>query len=130
MTDLEKGWLAGIMEGEGYCKWIDAGSSQGQAKFNLQMTDKDVVEKVARLLDLKVNTSPPKGRNKQVYRIGMKSWDKVEQFCIDMMPLMGERRRRDMEVICEKAEARRQWISKGGRREALRRDRNGTGRWV
>tara|TARA_B100001121_G_C18429667_1_gene498587 strand:+ start:245 stop:655 length:411 start_codon:yes stop_codon:yes gene_type:complete len=129
-TDVETGWLAGIMEGEGYCKWIPQGSSQGQAKFNLQMTDRDVVERVARLVEANVCTSPPKGNNKQVYRINIKGWDKVEKIVERLLPHMGQRRGKDMQLILEKAQARRDWIARGGKSAALSRPRSASGTWV
>lgn len=131
MTDLERGWLAGIIEGEGYCKWKPGGgSSQGQAKLTIQMTDRDVMERVANLLECNLCTSPPKGKNKQVWRVSIKSWDKVENIVTDLLPLMGDRRATDMQIILEKAELRRQWIQTGGRKKALERTRTETGTWV
>jgi hypothetical protein len=130
LTEIEKGWIAGIMEGEGSLKWNEKGSSQGQIRLQLQMTDKDVVEKLANLLETNITEHLPKNLNhKKTWRISIKNWDKVEEIAKTLLPYMGNRRTEEYSLVLEKAEKRKEWIAQGGRNLAWKRKRNNDGSW-
>ena len=130
LTEIEKGWIAGIMEGEGSLKWNEKGSSQGQIRLQLQMTDKDVVEKLANLLETNITEHLPKNpKHKKTWRISIKNWDKVEEIAKTLLPYMGNRRTEEYSLVLEKAEKRKEWIAQGGRNIAWKRKRNNDGSW-
>ena len=130
LTEIEKGWIAGIMEGEGSLKWNEKGSSQGQIRLQLQMTDKDVVEKLANLLQTNITEHLPKNpKHKKTWRISIKNWDKVEEIAKTLLPYMGNRRTEEYSLVLEKAEKRKEWIAQGGRNIAWKRKRNNDGSW-
>jgi hypothetical protein len=82
-------WLAGLLEGEG-CFGM-SGSKSGSARIALNMTDYDVVERAALLLDTPVKYSKLYPNRKQVYRIEIFS-NKAASWMMTLYSLMGERR--------------------------------------
>ena len=87
-------WAAGIAEGEGcfYAKVNDNGHVS--VRFQLQMTDYDIVEKMAEIIRvLTFQSVPPRQPGqKPSWRINA-AGPKAELFMWRMFPLLGERRR-------------------------------------
>ena len=52
-SDQQTIWLAGLLEGEGHFSWHrdKAEKGPGRPRIQLQMTDKDIVERVAKLFN-------------------------------------------------------------------------------
>lgn len=61
VTDLELGWLCGMLEGEG-CFQAPPPSHPEQVRVVLITTDKDVAERVAALMGVKKVGAPPSRR--------------------------------------------------------------------
>lgn len=89
MTDVELAWLAGLLEGEG-CFGLDWLESE---RAMLAMTDKDVVLRVARLLDVAVfPTVRRTTTGKEVWRVRIGRRTGVIPLISALRPYMGERR--------------------------------------
>lgn len=93
ISDLELGWLAGILEGEGYFHY------HGSQIIDLKMTDEDVMIKVKAILDRILGQEVPldyiieKHPNKNnIYRIYL-SGAKARAAMRLLVPIMGYRRR-------------------------------------
>jgi hypothetical protein len=102
--------LAGILEGEGhfgYNKRKYNLKTTGEVKFyydpyvHLQMTDKDVVYKVASLFQSKsVRTYKDKrGNRKLLYRVGCNGKIRLPSLLKSIFPHMGERRKTKITIL-------------------------------
>ena len=95
MTELELGWLVGILEGEGCFAWASSKNRNhyGWPRVLLTMTDRDVIEHAAQLMCAKSvkMSKKEKPHHKQPFRCSVQS-----SLAIDLMrkilPFMGERR--------------------------------------
>ena len=81
MTDLESAWLAGLLEGEGYFQITKPRHHHPtQVVIRLSMTDKDVVEKAAKLLNnIPINQKARTTERKTIYTISLSKKDEVEK---------------------------------------------------
>lgn len=94
MNENTKYWLAGLLEGEGY---FGVQTETQPVRIALQMTDEDVVAKVAKLWGVSYFTvKPQKEHHKVAYRCFLRGKPAVEQIK-QLKPLMGERRAYRME---------------------------------
>ncbi len=88
MSDLELAWLAGLLEGEG-CFSLHRRSPE----IRLQMTDRDVVERVALLFGgRRVTAGKPRNWGKQTVFTTSTQGDSAVQIMRAIRPHMGERR--------------------------------------
>jgi hypothetical protein len=97
MGTAELHWLAGLLEGEGCfarnAKQSPRAGGKPFAYIQLQMTDRDIVERVASIWKRNVNVSQPRGnQTKAVYRVVLRG-KAVIPVLSDLQPLMGERRK-------------------------------------
>lgn len=105
MTELEKGWLIGILEGEGSFVWHQTKRDKGRPRIQIQMTDKDVMEKVAKLLGTHM-TGPYGPYTTQklpayyVHCSGVKAYENMKT----ILPFMGKRRTEQIKPLMEKYE--------------------------
>jgi hypothetical protein len=110
MTDIDSAWLAGILEGEGhfgYNKRKYTLKTPGEIKFfydpyvHLQMTDKDIVYRVASLFQSKsVRTYLDKrGNRKLLYRVGCNGKRRLPSLLKSIFPYMGERRKTKILIL-------------------------------
>jgi hypothetical protein len=86
-------WLAGLIEGEG-CFQPGPAARPNKCTISVQMTDKDIVERVARLFDRKMwqVKSKQKEHHNDSY-IARISGYPAKELMLTLRPLMGERRR-------------------------------------
>lgn len=98
MKDTDIAWLAGWLEGEG-CFSINS-CRHGAISIQGIGTDKDVIERVARLMSSPASrASKHRSQRKPVYRTVVHA-DKAASIMKMILPYMGERRsRRIMEVL-------------------------------
>jgi hypothetical protein len=130
----QRAWLAGLLEGEGYFGLISSrkkNKTYHYARVGLTMTDRDIVARVAALLDATVTTVKPSG----VSRLSQFRVVLVGQRAVTLMralyPLMDIRRKAQIETVFafeesrpDPTRARRRWS-----REAVRsRSRDALGR--
>ncbi len=91
-------WLAGLLEGEGsFNKGIP--SRPIQAAITLEMTDEDVIKKVAKLWDVKY--CKPRVRNikwKQTYKLHVRG-TRAMKWINEIYPYMGIRRQKKLDEI-------------------------------
>ena len=110
MSEIDAAWLAGILEGEGhfgYNKRNYTIKSTGEVKFyydpyvHLQMTDKDVVYRVASLFKSKsVRTYQDKrGNRKLLYRVGCNGKIRLPSLLKSIFPHMGKRRKTKITIL-------------------------------
>ena len=92
-------WLAGLLEGEGsFLK--PSPSSPTRPAISIEMTDKDVIERVSRLLGAGIYVVPTARRNsvwKPSYRVILRS-NRAVQLMLQLKPLMGRRRQQQIEA--------------------------------
>ena len=90
---LDIAWLAGLLEGEGCFKMQSSGGYKGSICISLQMTDKDVVQRVTALLDGTLwGPHGPYGHSKlPTYQTAIFG-SKAASWMMTLFPLMGERR--------------------------------------
>jgi hypothetical protein len=102
MNDKDRYWLAGLFEGEAYFgTTYDRRLPQNiYPRIELQMTDRDVVEKVSRMLGIVMYETKRRSENrKPTWRVCV-TGKKAKQIMHYLMPLMGERRKaRILEVL-------------------------------
>ena len=114
-------WLAGLLEGEGYFGTVSnhvGGRRYRYARVGVAMTDRDVIERVARLWQASVSVVKPSGVSKKMaYRTHLFGQRAVKMMQM-LKPLMGTRRQqRIAEVLHEESqrpdpnELRRMWSS-------------------
>jgi hypothetical protein len=87
---FDLGWIAGLLEGEGYFGY----HRDGDLAIQIAMTDKDVIDRFGAMLDIGVFPKPrllPSG--KTVYRCNLTNQAKAAGLMMTLLPLMGERRR-------------------------------------
>ena len=94
MTDIDAAWLAGLLEGEGYFQITKSRpNNPTQVLIRLSMTDKDVVEKAAKLLNnVPINEKAKTTERKTIYAISLTKRDEVEKVLLQILPYMGSRR--------------------------------------
>jgi DNA-binding transcriptional regulator YiaG len=86
MNSNELYWLAGILEGEG-----SFGCTVSSPTIRVGMTDRDVMNRVAELLDARVGKSKRLPPQKTMYVVSL-SGDKALDLMRLVRPLMGQRR--------------------------------------
>jgi hypothetical protein len=106
-TDL--GWLAGLLEGEGSFSLVHyTDRRKGRhpcryGKVSLNMTDRDVVERVVSVTGLGrvwgPTRSPSRAQHKATYSWAIQGARKVEPLVTLLQPLMGERRRQQIDRV-------------------------------
>jgi hypothetical protein len=94
MTDIDASWLAGLLEGEGYFQITKPRHHHPtQVVIRLSMTDKDVVERAAKLLNnVPINEKAKTTERKTIYAISLSKKDEVEKVLLQILPHMGSRR--------------------------------------
>jgi hypothetical protein len=103
MTELEIAWLAGLLEGEGNFELVPAhrcGKRRSmEVRLNLSMTDLDVVERVAKLVEAtakiwtndRSKQSGTRPNHKPLYCLSIKGYRAI-RIMTAILPFMGERR--------------------------------------
>lgn len=86
-------WLSGLLEGEGYFMVKEDSSRRSKYMIAVRMTDKDVVQKVARLFDCAVQFKRRQDRKYKDIWCAEVYGDKAIAWAMTIYSLMGERRR-------------------------------------
>lgn len=104
MSEIEIIWAAGLFEGEGYicvaCPKGKGGRTSNGWRLGIEMTDKDIVERFAKVFNLTVKFKPKAHKNpkwKDLYVAQVSHQAKVKEIVDALLPYMGERRRSKME---------------------------------
>jgi LAGLIDADG-like domain len=99
VTSRDAAWLAGLLEGEGYFIERKGSGRNPRPLIGVKMTDRDVVERVAKLFGTSVTTvtHPREGwKTSYVTRVGgLKAISIMKQ----ILPYMGERRTEAIEML-------------------------------
>ena len=105
-------WLAGLLEGEGYfrfCYGTGRSRTNTQLGVVLQMTDKDIVERAARIMgapSVKWTRRATENR-KDTYRTQVCA-ERAAVVMREILPFMGERRKSRIEDVLRRWEEERQ----------------------
>lgn len=96
MNNLDIAWLAGLWEGEGYFGVVyrtrASGNTHPRLTCEIKMTDLDIIERVARLLDGRIVTKKPKYEHyKMLYYVRLYD-SRAAEFMRLIRPYMGIRR--------------------------------------
>jgi len=102
LMEFDTLWLAGLLEGEAHFA-----SNANGCQIKLDMTDRDIVERAAKLLDVKIFVRPPdpRGNRKQGYRLYVFG-DKAVYVLNEIYPFMGQRRGERIKSLIERAKNR------------------------
>lgn len=102
-TELEIAWLAGILEGEGcFTNSFQNGNDYSTPRLQLSMTDKDVVEKAAVLLQSKVTSTDWRTKgDKAVFRTTLARRDDLKMILENIYPHMGQRRQNKIDELLQ-----------------------------
>lgn len=112
MNHIDAAWLAGLLEGEGYFQITKPRPNNPiQVLIRLSMTDKDVVEKAANLLNVPINCKAKTSEKKTIYSISLSRRDDVEKVLLQILPHMGSRRSQKIEECLEVIKERRKLLS-------------------
>jgi hypothetical protein len=104
MTERELGWLAGIMEGEGSFILTNNGRREEEmAMLVVAMTDEDVVRRVHALTGCGRVNGPymGPGRRKPIYRWRIRNRDDVMYLVKLVLPMLGNRRRKQAQRLLD-----------------------------
>lgn len=108
---LDISWLAGLLEGEGSFVWHQASRDKGRPRIQLQMTDKDVMEKACNILMSPLcgpygsnQTKLGGGKKKETYYTAC-SGQQAAAWMMTLYTLMGERRKQQIEPLLQKWKA-------------------------
>jgi hypothetical protein len=113
MADIDAAWLAGLLEGEGYFQITKPRHHHPtQIVIRLSMTDKDVVEKAAKLLNnVPINEKAKTTERKTIYAISLTKRDEVEKVLLQILPYMGSRRTQRINECLKDIQERRLVLS-------------------
>jgi len=100
MTSEEIAWLAGIIEGEGYFGIYKGQWKPGIARLQIGMTDRDVIEKIANLLNTTVSINN-RGKKKTCYFTSLARRRDLKRLLISILPYMGNRRSSKIHELLE-----------------------------
>ena len=121
MTDIEAAWLAALLEGEGYFQITKPRpNNPTQVLIRLSMTDKDVVEKASKLLNVPINCKAKTTEKKTIYSISLSRRDDVEKVLLQILPHMGSRRSERINECLETIKERRQVLSETRREQQVK----------
>lgn len=108
ITSSELIWLAGYLEGEGYFgRYPNEGGRCGSWKIGAQSTDKDVLERVAKSLNVKVGgpytsfSTQLQTRRRPTYNITLARRLDVIDIITRLQPHMGERRVAQIQLLLD-----------------------------
>ncbi len=88
-------WLAGLVEGEG-CFRVD--QKRKRITFAMQMTDLDIMQRAASILDDRVYGPYKNGTHKPMYRIHLPP-SKTIQWAMTLYTLLGARRQQAIRTL-------------------------------
>lgn len=121
MTDIDAAWLAGLLEGEGYFQITKPRpNNPTQVLIRLSMTDKDVVEKASKLLNVPINCKAKTTARKTIYSISLSRKDDVEKVLLQILPHMGSRRSERITECLETIKERRKVLSETRREQQVK----------
>lgn len=100
-------WLGGLLEGEGYfgmvTNWVNK-KPYRYPRIGVNMTDYDVIERVSKLWNIKIFVMKPAGVSKKIgYRVTL-SGKKAAYLMQQIRPLMGERRKNQIDKTLQEYE--------------------------
>ena len=100
LNDFELGWLTGIVEGEGSFGFTGPYETPC---IRVGMTDKDIIERAARLLGVKVYKEERHSSRKTVWLIRISDQLKIVYLLTAMIPGLGERRSRSAKNLLKRS---------------------------
>jgi hypothetical protein len=103
MANEDIAWLAGLLEGEGcFTCSFQNGNNFATPRIQLTMTDQDVVEKAARLLNTKVTSTDWRTKgDKAVFRTSLARQEDLKKVLTDIHPFMGKRRQEKIDELLQ-----------------------------
>ncbi len=116
MKDTDLAWLAGLLEGEGcfYLGWRKTrkGEARPVATIVLTMTDKDVVQRAADLMETTIFGGKTRGNQiKAPWTCSVTRNNETNRISRLLRPYMGERRQAKIDQILEATDG---WVSQTG----------------
>lgn len=100
MEDKDFYWLVGLLEGEG-CFMKGSPSSPNKPKIQLQMTDKDVVEKVSKFFERKLYSVKPKNDKWKESFVVVLTGKRAVDLMRKLHPYMSKRRKEQIQIALD-----------------------------
>jgi len=101
MRNVDIAWLAGLIEGEGCISWNGKRDGYGTPQIQVSMSDRDVVERMATLLESSLRGPYDKGPgNKQQWSTSICGRNAIG-WLMTLFPFFGERRRYKTKQVLE-----------------------------
>ena len=96
MNSVDWAWVAGLLEGEGCFSF----NSNGYPRITLQMTDEDIVSRIANYFDVSMHFRPSKNpKHKDTYQLAIIKTEKLIECYCELYPFLGERRRGKLDLF-------------------------------
>ena len=96
MNSLDWAWVAGLLEGEGCFTF----SSNGYPRIQLQMTDEDIVSRIANYFDVSYRLRKSKNpKHKDSFELAIIKTEKLIECYIELFPLLGKRRQQKIQLF-------------------------------
>lgn len=109
MDALDRAWLAGLLEGEGYFAWHHDKRDSGRPEVSLEMADRDVVDRAAVLMGGNSVHALDRTKDRPGHSITFRtriSGRKAVALMRDLLPLMGSRRKEKINELLAAWDAR------------------------
>lgn len=103
-------WIAGILEGEGSFSFTN-----NWPVMQIQMVDKDVMEKLSNYLDVPLGKPKTLKSGKLCYQMALRKTEKIKFITDQIYEYMGERRKKSIN------EWREYWNNKNWRKKTLQK---------
>ena len=100
-------WFCGLFEGEGWVDHRPNGKGATTRGLCIEMTDRDVLDRIVAGLGVGTVRGPYGGTNKPRFHWSLRRWYEVEPLIEAMLPLMGERRRVRLQGLLDDPPGRR-----------------------
>lgn len=107
MSEVEKAWLAGLLEGEGSFMRLDRASRPGERpRLSCIMSDLDIIQRLADVTGVGIVKLHPTRDDNRLGKKPLYSWittrhAEVRDICHAIRPHMGERRRAQIDRILD-----------------------------
>ena len=110
LKEINWAWIAGILEGEGCFSFTNSWPI-----IQIQMTDKDVMEKLSNYLDTSLGKPRELKSGKICYQIPLRKTEKIKFITDKIYEYMGERRKKSID------ELRKYWKVKNWKKKSLQK---------
>ena len=122
LSEIDIAWLAGLLEGEGSflldnrsAKRFKVSTSPPSPFIKIQMTDEDVIKKVATMVNKNVFSPTRKTvKSKTTYSVHIGDRPTLRILLPRLFPYLGARRQAQAQPLLDALKAHEEWLAQGG----------------